>query len=55
MIWLDVDKPTHKCTLHTDGSCTYWQKKRETKFKGLGKLKYDGGYPRRNIWGIKGN
>lgn len=44
MIWLNVDKPTKLCTLHTDGRCTKWQKNRETQFKGLGKLKYNGGW-----------
>lgn len=44
MIWLNVDKPTKKCTLHTDGSCIHWQNKRVTPFKGLGKLKHDGGW-----------
>ena len=23
MVWLNVDKPTKKCTLHMNSSCTY--------------------------------
>ena len=44
MIWLNVDKLTRKCTLHTDGSCLYWQKRRKSQLKGLGKLKHEGGW-----------
>jgi len=44
MVWLNVDKPTKKCTLHTDSNCFYWQQKSETDYKGLGELKRDGGW-----------
>jgi len=44
MIWLNVDKLTRRCTLHTDGSCPYWQKRRKTQLKGLGRLKHEGGW-----------
>lgn len=44
MVWLNVDKPLRICTLHTDNSCTYWIKKHETGYKGLGHLKRDGGW-----------
>ena len=43
MVWLNVDKPTKRCTLHTDNRCTYLQK-RETLYKGLESLKRDGGW-----------
>ncbi|AET68686.1 hypothetical protein Desor_3182 [Desulfosporosinus orientis DSM 765] len=44
MVWLDVDQPTKKCTLHMNGSCSYLQEKRETLYKGIGDLKRDGGW-----------
>ena len=44
MVWLNVDKPTKKCTLHMNSSCTYMQKKSETPYKGIGHLKRDGGW-----------
>ena len=44
MVWLNVDKPTTKITLHTDNSCYYVQTKGETSLKGLGDLKIDGGW-----------
>ena len=44
MVWLNVDKPTKKCTLHMNSSCTYLQKKSETPYKGIGNLKRDGGW-----------
>jgi len=30
--------------LHSNSSCTYWQKKKETQIKGLGKLNNVGGW-----------
>jgi hypothetical protein len=44
MVWLNVDKPTKKCTLHMNDSCTYLLKKSETPYKGIGNLKRDGGW-----------
>lgn len=44
MVWLDVDKPTKKCTLHMNSSCTCLQNKTETEDKGIGYLKRDGGW-----------
>ena len=42
MLWLNVDKPDRKCTLH-EADC----RKRltaETELKGIGELKKDGGW-----------
>ena len=44
MVWLNVDKPTKKITLHTHKSCYYVQSKGETSLKGLGDLKIDGSW-----------
>lgn len=44
MVWLNVDKPTKKCTLHMNSSCTYLQMKSETLYKGIENLKCDGGW-----------
>ncbi|AFQ45347.1 MULTISPECIES: hypothetical protein [Desulfosporosinus] len=44
MVWMNVDKPTKKCTLHMNSSCNYLQEKRETEYKGIGNLKCDGGW-----------
>lgn len=41
--WVNVDKPTKTCTKHVSG-CTYEIGKRETKYKGIGNLKRDGGW-----------
>ena len=43
-IWLNVDKPTKKCTLHTDDCCSWVAKQTETPLKGWGRLKQDGGW-----------
>ena len=44
MIWMNVDKPTKKCTIHTDPGCQYVLNKRETPLKGVEELKSDGGW-----------
>jgi len=44
MVWINVDKPTKKCTLHMKSSCNYLHKKSETHYKGIGYLKRDGGW-----------
>ena len=44
MVWLNIDKPTKKCTLHMNSNCTYLQEKGETEYKGIGNLKRDGGW-----------
>ena len=44
MVWLNVDKPIKKCTLHMNISCTHLQKKSETRYKGIEYLKRDGGW-----------
>lgn len=41
--WLNVDKPTKKCTLHTEG-CTFEKKKKGTLFKEIGDIKKHGGW-----------
>ena len=42
-IWVNVDKPAAKATLHAD-RCRYVQSKHETATKGVGELKRDGGW-----------
>jgi len=42
--WVNVDKPTKTCTIHTDGICEFERGKYETPYKGIGKLKRDGGW-----------
>ena len=44
MIWVNVDKPTKKLTIHTNPNCIYVLNKKETLNKGIGKLKRDGGW-----------
>jgi hypothetical protein len=44
MIWVNLDKPTKKLTIHTNLSCIYVLNKKETPNKGIGKLKRDGGW-----------
>ena len=44
MVWVNVDKPTKKLTMHTNLSCIYVLKKKETPFKGIEELKRDGGW-----------
>ena len=41
--WLNIDKPTKKCTIHEKG-CIYEISKVETPLKGIGALKSDGGW-----------
>ncbi|MCR2820053.1 hypothetical protein [Lederbergia panacisoli] len=41
-VWMNIDKPTKKCTIHTN--CSYLDKKSETKYKGILELKRDGGW-----------
>lgn len=45
--WMNVDKPTKTCVLHIEG-CLYEKQKKETKWKGVGSLKRDGGWLRFN-------
>ena len=41
--WVNVDGPLKSCTLHALG-CTYEMKKAETDYKGLRRIKRDGGW-----------
>ena len=41
-IWINIDIPTKKITVHH--KCTYTEKMKETSFKGIGTLKRDGGW-----------
>lgn len=43
-IWVNVNKPTKKCTIHTNLSCPYVLAIRETHRKGIENLKIDGGW-----------
>jgi len=42
MFWVNIDIPTKTCTMHT-GDCIDTKRRRETKLKGVGLLKRDGG------------
>lgn len=44
VVWLNVDRPTKKCTIHSDENCIYVVEKGETPYKGLEKMKKDGGW-----------
>lgn len=44
MVWMNIDKPIKKCTIHQDSSCTYVKNKKETQYKGIEELKRDGGW-----------
>ncbi|RLI77103.1 hypothetical protein DRP05_11185 [Archaeoglobales archaeon] len=44
MVWVNIDKPTKKCTIHTNPDCVYVIRKQETLHKGLEKLRCDGGW-----------
>lgn len=41
-IWLNIDIPTKKCTIHS--SCGFSDNKSETNYKGILELKRDGGW-----------
>ena len=43
MIWMNVDKPTRKCTVHLS-ECRFVKGKKDTPYKGDGILKRDGGW-----------
>ncbi|MBY6270166.1 hypothetical protein [Parageobacillus thermoglucosidasius] len=43
MVWMNIDIPERKCTIHTN-SCRYVQDKKETKYKGIMELKEHGGW-----------
>ncbi|MCT8140523.1 hypothetical protein H1D32_24325 [Anaerobacillus sp. CMMVII] len=40
--WVNVDIPTKMFTVHTN--CTYENKKSETDYKGINRIKRDGGW-----------
>ena len=41
--WINVDKPTRLCVVHSE-VCRYARGKRETPFKGVERIKRDGGW-----------
>lgn len=43
-VWVNIDLPTKRYVLHKE--CTYTSRMCETPFKGVGKLKRDGGWIR---------
>ncbi len=43
MLWMNVDKPTKRCTLHLS-QCRFVKGKKETTYKGDGEIKRDGGW-----------
>jgi len=43
-IWINEDKPTKTCTIHTDESCFYVKSKEASPFKGVEEQKRDGGW-----------
>ena len=44
MIWINIDKPLRKCTIHTNHNCGFLRRKHATPLKGIGELKRDGGW-----------
>lgn len=44
MIWVNVDKPTKRCVIHSKANCIFVKKKKTTTYKGVGILKRDGGW-----------
>lgn len=42
MVWVNVDKPTKKYTIHAARTCTYVLKMAPTPFKGVEELRRDG-------------
>ncbi len=42
-VWLNIDRPRKICTIHSSSSCRFL-KRGETAFKGVGRLKRDGGW-----------
>lgn len=45
-IWLNIDIPLKRCTVHGDPKCPYVQNMVETRYKGIDRLKRDGGWLR---------
>lgn len=43
-VWANIDKPLKKFTMHRDLNCIYIEKKKETPYKGINRLKRDGGW-----------
>jgi len=43
MFWVNIDTPTKTCTIHTE-NCDSSKNKKDTKLKGVGLLKSDGGW-----------
>lgn len=43
-IWIYIDIPAKTCTIHADPKCPYVQNKAETKYRGVDRLKRDGGW-----------
>ncbi|WP_102027757.1 hypothetical protein [Salirhabdus sp. Marseille-P4669] len=41
-VWVNIDIPTRKFTIHTE--CTYTKNMKETEYKGIERLKRDGGW-----------
>jgi hypothetical protein len=44
MVWVNIDKPTKKCTIHSNMRCQYVLRRSETPLKGIGEIKRDGGW-----------
>lgn len=45
-IWVNIDIPTKTLTLHQN--CVYIDKMKESNFKGIGTIKRDGGWIKKN-------
>ena len=43
-VWVNIDKPTKQCTIHTSPNCVWVRKMKQTPNKGIGHLKRDGGW-----------
>jgi hypothetical protein len=44
VIWVNIDKPTQRCTIHTNRQCGFLRNKYATPLKGIGILKKNGGW-----------
>ena len=43
-VWVNLNRILKRCTIHIDPDCIYVINKRETQYKGIGKLKRNGGW-----------
>jgi hypothetical protein len=44
VVFVNIDKPTQRCTIHTNKTCGFLQNRYATPLKGIGVLKKNGGW-----------